>query len=214
MHCRQVIGCLCVRPKVPWHHGLRAQRSCSGVCFCLTDVSSSARSSTAVRAQLTADRPTSAAAPPSEAGPSACPFLASLQSLPAPPTVKVGWHQRFKQLFSPQEFQRLVMSGAGDASVVQVAKQIGFTNFIMPKSADMVKEVFAGESTGVTRQADISSFGEQGKTPSWNIHGCLSLQAAHQVSIPCCDAGSRCTCQMPPTAPGFQSAAVRQHFNG
>lgn len=87
----------------------------------------------------------------------------------------MAWHQRFKQLFSPQEFQRLIMSSAGDASVVQVAKQIGFTNFIMPRSPDMVKEVFAGEGNGVTRQADISSFGKQANLPR------LMQQGANRV---------------------------------
>lgn len=118
-----------------------------------------------MNAQLTADRPTSVAQTPAaeqltplDSNLSTCPFLASLQS---PPTVKIAWHQRFKQLFNPQEFQRLIWSQAGDASVIQVPKQLGFTNFVMPRSPDMVKEVFAGESTGVTRQADISSFGEQ-----------------------------------------------------
>lgn len=88
---------------------------------------------------------------------SACPFLASL---PSPPLVKVPWHKRFQQLFAPQQFQAAVLAGRNGGSMVQVPKQIGFTNFVMPNDAELAREAFAGELYGTTLQSNIKSFCE------------------------------------------------------
>jgi hypothetical protein len=74
--------------------------------------------------------------------------------------VKIPWHKRFQQLFAPQQFQAAVLAGHSDSSMVQVQKQIGFTNFVMPNDPELVREAFAGELDGTTLQSDIKSFGE------------------------------------------------------
>jgi hypothetical protein len=137
-----------------------------------------------VKAELTVDRPKIATTSDSKSSnssseqqqqqqqASACPFLASL---PSPPLVKVPWHKRFQQLFAPQKFQAGVLAGHSSSSMVQVQKQIGFTNFVMPNDPELVREAFAGELDGTTLQSDIKSFGGCLLQIYCSLRKCLSI---------------------------------------
>lgn len=65
----------------------------------------------------------------------------------------------------------MVLQGSS-TRVVQVEKQLGFTNFYMPNEPELVKEAFAGELNGTTKQAQIPSFGE------WARHSAVQELAA------------------------------------
>lgn len=71
------------------------------------------------------------------------------------------------QLFHPDKFQEYVLGQRGSDTMVQAPKQLAFTDFYMPATAELVKDVFAEESTGVitqglTQEGGYTAFGEQG----------------------------------------------------
>lgn len=133
----------------------------------------------ALKAQILADKPTAQVPPQQPAGHSSsvnphdnltiaaaaapvstsgCPFLNAVN----PPLIKVPWHQRFKQLFKPHEFQRMVLDDAikaGD-SMVALDRKPGFMDAYVVGTGDGVKTVFAGEAgtEAITAQSGLPFF--------------------------------------------------------
>lgn len=71
------------------------------------------------------------------------------------------------QIFHPDKFQEYVLGQRGSDTVVQGPKQLAFTDFYMPATGELVKDVFAQEATGVITQGlnqegGYTAFGEQG----------------------------------------------------
>lgn len=56
------------------------------------------------------------------------------------------------QVFQPDKFQAFVLGQRGSDSVVQGPKQLAFTDFFMPYTAELTKDVFAEEATGTITQ--------------------------------------------------------------
>jgi hypothetical protein len=71
--------------------------------------------------------------------------------------------------------------------MVQVQKQIGFTNFVMPNDPELVREAFAGELDGTTLQSDIKSFGECRhkylRQPAFSCVAVAGCQAIHNATL-------------------------------
>lgn len=56
------------------------------------------------------------------------------------------------QVFQPDKFQAYVLGQRGEDSVVQAPKQLAFTDFYMPATAELTKDVFAEEASGTITQ--------------------------------------------------------------
>jgi cytochrome P450 len=55
-------------------------------------------------------------------------------------------------VFHPDKFQAFVLGQRGQDSMVQAPRQLAFTDFYMPATAELAKEVFAQEATGAITQ--------------------------------------------------------------
>jgi hypothetical protein len=69
------------------------------------------------------------------------------------------------QIFHPDKFQEYVLGHRGSDTMVQGPKQLAFTDFYMPATGELVKDVFAQEATGVITQGlnqegGYTAFGE------------------------------------------------------
>lgn len=71
------------------------------------------------------------------------------------------WHQRLDQITKPYEFQQMLLDDAirDGHRMVQIGKDIGFSDAYMPATGDAVKAVFAGEAgtDAIVKQSSIPS---------------------------------------------------------
>jgi hypothetical protein len=141
-----------------------------------------------VRSQIIADKPTvqegqpeafgstSSSPQPSTSG---CPFLQAIN----PPEVKVPWRQRLDQITKPYEFQQMLLDDAirDGHRMVQIGKDIGFSDAYMPATGDAVKAVFAGEAgtDAIVKQSSIPSMGER-TGESLHCSSSRSVPASHR----------------------------------
>lgn len=82
------------------------------------------------------------------------------------------------QVFHPDKFQAHVLGQRGEDTVVQAPKQLAFTDFYMPATAELTKDVFAEEATGtitqgLAQEGGYTAFGEL----CWGACGQLSCFA-------------------------------------
>jgi hypothetical protein len=56
------------------------------------------------------------------------------------------------QVFAPDKFQEHVLGQRGEDTMIQAPKQLAFTDFYMPATAGLTKDVFAEEASGTITQ--------------------------------------------------------------
>lgn len=90
------------------------------------------------------------------------------------------------QVFHPDKFQEHVLGQRGEDTMIQAPKQLAFTDFYMPATAELTKDVFAEETSGTITQGLAQEGGYTGFCECLGVRRSTAAVLPFAFDLICC----------------------------